>query len=85
MVYANQAKLIRQAREKLGMTQLELARKFNFTSSQAISNVERGLAPFPFKRARKLCDILKIKYTSEFKDAVLKDRWAILNRKGMAA
>lgn len=83
--FDNQAKLIREARERLGLKQSDISKRFQFTSPQLISNVERGLCAFPADRARKLCNILKIDYDAGFKKAVLADCWARYNRKGDAA
>lgn len=49
---------IKVKREKSGMTQLELAKKFHLTSPQFVSNWERGLAPIPPKMFPKLAKIL---------------------------
>jgi transcriptional regulator with XRE-family HTH domain len=60
MMKSKTSALIKTARERAGLTQMELGRALGFTSAQFISNVERGLAPFPMKHAMKTSRLLKI-------------------------
>jgi ribosome-binding protein aMBF1 (putative translation factor) len=53
-------KLIRQARMKCGMSQVQLSQKLKLTTGQYISNVERGLCSLSFDIAKKVCRILSI-------------------------
>lgn len=60
----NYGLIAKEARLKLGLTQKELSLKFGWTTSQAVSNIERNkayypaycLAVFDKKMARKLSD-----------------------------
>lgn len=60
MKYENMSSLIYDYRELRKMTQKELAKQLGFSTSQFISNIERGLATFPIKKMKKLSKILKI-------------------------
>ena len=81
----NQAKLIKKAREKLGLSQQELADRIGFGSAQSISNIERGVIPFPASRARRMCEILGIQFSTTWRAAVVADSWEKYTRKGRAA
>jgi len=83
--YDSQAKVIRDARERMGLSQIEIAKHFKLTTSQLISNVERGLCPFPTQKARRLCEILKIQYSTTWRSAVLEDSWRRYTSKARAA
>jgi transcriptional regulator with XRE-family HTH domain len=71
-------KLIRQAREKAGLTQREVSDRFGFTTSQFISNLERGLSPVPMSMIRKLSRILKISERDLVKTSVEDFKGAML-------
>lgn len=47
--------ILKQAREKAGLSQGELAKELGYSSPQLISNVERGLCSVPLKKARDFC------------------------------
>lgn len=71
--------LIRKARIKKGLTQLELARKLGFTNSQFVSLFERGLSKVPNEVYGKLHIILGVsvqhfvgKKVSEFREETIK-------------
>jgi len=51
---------IRIHREKIGMTQMQLSKKLGYTTSQFISNIERGLCSLPEKKHSKITTILGI-------------------------
>jgi len=72
-MFNNVSKLIREAREREGLSQKEVATRLGYTSSQFISNIERGLCGIPEQQARKFCDILRIAFTTTYIDAVIKD------------
>lgn len=55
-----QGKIIRKARLKKGMTQVELAHALGYTTPQYVSNIERGISPFNNKRVAVISKILKI-------------------------
>jgi transcriptional regulator with XRE-family HTH domain len=51
---------LRVKREKLGLSQRQVADIFNLTSPQFISNFERGLCAIPFPMLRKLSQVYRI-------------------------
>lgn len=52
--------LVKEYREKSGMTQLELARKLGFDMPQFISLMENGHSKIPLNILGKLIQVLKI-------------------------
>ncbi len=50
----NTARLIKETRIKAGISQNELGKKCRYRSGQAISNIERGKAPVPFKMLKAI-------------------------------
>jgi transcriptional regulator with XRE-family HTH domain len=56
------AKLIKNRRKDLNYTQQELQKNLGYKSnrSQYLSNIERGLVPFPVKYIGKLSQALKV-------------------------
>ena len=72
-------KLLRDARLKAGLTQLELAQKLEYTN-QFITNWERGQSKPPFKIMQKLCKILKIE-EKELKQEMFDEDLQILKDK----
>jgi transcriptional regulator with XRE-family HTH domain len=52
--------LVREHRQKAGMTQLELSNKLGYESMQFVSLFERGLSKIPLKVIGKLVVILGI-------------------------
>jgi len=52
---------LRQRRLKMKLSQKELGTLLGWGSGQFISNIERGLAPFPEKDIPKLAKIFKCK------------------------
>lgn len=60
MKFKTQAKVIRDNRKRVGLTQAEVASKVK-VHTQLISNTERGIASFPVSRVQKLGDALKMK------------------------
>lgn len=53
-------KFIQQCRKKLGFNQDYLAKELSYKDKQAISNIERGVAPLPFNRIAKLAQLLGV-------------------------
>lgn len=49
---------LKRGREARGLTQLELAHRLGYRSSQFVSNWERGLVAPPLKNIQKILDIL---------------------------
>lgn len=47
-------KELRQMRESAGLTQTEVAKRFGYTTSQVISNFERGICAPPLGACKKL-------------------------------
>ena len=54
------SKLINKKRKVKGLSQKELAFKLGFSTSQFISNIERGLADIPVNKAVQFAKILDI-------------------------
>lgn len=52
---------LKTARERAGLTQAEVATEFGYTSSQFISNIERGAATVPTEVMVKLVRIYRMK------------------------
>lgn len=53
-------KFIKQRRKELGLNQDYLAKELSYKDKQAISNIERGVAPLPFNRIIKLARLLEV-------------------------
>lgn len=51
---------IRKKRVEKGLTQTQVSKALGYSSSQFISNIERGLASPPFKALKKLMGILDL-------------------------
>ncbi len=51
---------IKNKREKLKMSQGDLAKALGYKTSQFISNLERGLSLPPKENIDKLCEVLKL-------------------------
>jgi transcriptional regulator with XRE-family HTH domain len=51
---------VRRLRMAKGLTQTALAKAVGFKYSQSIANIERGVAPFPVKYAKKFCQAVGI-------------------------
>lgn len=54
------AKILKQNRENLNLTQNQIARKLNYKTSQFVSNWESGLSFPPIKDLRKVANLYKI-------------------------
>ena len=68
--------LVREYRQKAGMTQLELSTKLGYESMQFVSLFERGLSKIPLKVIGKLVVILGIpekKVTKALVDSLVTD------------
>lgn len=61
----NEGTIWRKAREKSEMSQQDVAEKLGFTSSQYVSNIERGLTTMAKKHYRKLARIFGPKVVNE--------------------
>lgn len=55
------AQLIKTARLRKGIPQMELGEKLGYSNGQFISNVERGLCILPFRQLKEVCRLLDIK------------------------
>lgn len=53
-------KMLQKAREKAGLTQADVAKTFNYSTAQFISNWERGISYPPYHILRKLCSMYQI-------------------------
>ena len=54
--------VIRERREELGLSQMDLARALKLKSPQFISNIERGLVNIPLKKIDQFCRVLQLDY-----------------------
>jgi transcriptional regulator with XRE-family HTH domain len=50
--------LLKDARERAGLSQKDLAQQLQYESPQFISNIERGLATIPADKLIEICEIL---------------------------
>lgn len=53
-------KFLQRRRKELKLNQDQVARILNYKDKQAISNIERGVAPLPFNRIKKLAKLLEL-------------------------
>lgn len=60
--------IVRDARIKQDKSQKDLAVKLGHSSAQAVSNCERGLAPFSIKTLSKVATVLKMDRKKLYKD-----------------
>lgn len=68
---------LKTKRELAEISQVDLAKKLGYSSSQFVSNWERGLATPPLKSLAKICDLLDVD-TKEIMDLVLNQTRAML-------
>lgn len=54
------ARYLKQKRLAAGLSQVEVAQKLGYTTSQFVSNWERGVAPPPVRTLRKLAQLYKV-------------------------
>jgi len=54
----NVSQYLKNCRLAAGLTQKYVAKKFRWTSSQYVSNWERGLSSPPLRRLKKLCKLI---------------------------
>ena len=64
------SKFLRECREKVGLTQMEVADELGYSSAQFVSNWERGLSSPPMKTLNKLSQMYKVG-TEELFQAIL--------------
>ncbi len=64
------SKFLRESREKVGLTQMDVANKLGYSSAQFISNWERGLSSPPMKTLNILSSMYKVG-TEELFQAIL--------------
>lgn len=50
---------LKRHRTRKGMSQMDVAKQFNFTTAQFISNLERGISPVPKDMIIPLSKLLK--------------------------
>ncbi|MCB0369651.1 MAG: helix-turn-helix transcriptional regulator [Bdellovibrionales bacterium] len=77
-IYVDIGKMIRDYREKKGLTQLELAEFLGYETSQFVSLFERGLSKVPMEVLGQLVIILGIP-EKQFKGILIKDFEAEIN------
>ena len=66
---------IKQAREALGMTQAELARRMGYSARSTINRIENGSQAFPMKKLDKFAQVLDVTpaYLAGFTEADIPD------------
>lgn len=69
----------KEAREKAGLTQKEVAQTLGYSSPQFISNWERGVCGVPMSALRELIRLYSLK-TSEVIDLILESEEKTLKR-----
>jgi len=74
-MFKNQGALIRQSREKSGLTQGELSQKLGFTNPQFVSNWEREQSGYPNSAIKQLSKLLSID-KKDLIEAKVKDFYA---------
>lgn len=70
--FLNIAKLVKQSRQKVKLTQTELSYKLGFKNGQFVSNIERGICSIPSKAILKVAVELNIQ-PQEIIDAMVQD------------
>lgn len=65
-------KLLRKNRIKKGLTQLDVAKKFKYSTTQFIHLIETGKSKVPLKILAKYCDFLGVDKT-EIKEVLFRD------------
>jgi len=73
-------KFLREKREAKGITQLKMARALGLSSSQFVSNIERGLASIPVPKIKLYAQILGVNEKELF-EVVQKDKIAEMEAK----
>ncbi|MEK6553813.1 MAG: helix-turn-helix transcriptional regulator [Bdellovibrionota bacterium] len=71
---------LKEARIKKGLTQGEIAKHLGLTSSQYISNIERGLCPASLETIQVLIQLYDLK-TSKVMDILIADYRKTLEKK----
>ena len=71
--------LIRNRREKIGMTQIELSEKLGLTSSQFVSLFERGKSKVPLSSLKLICEAIGLN-KKKAKGVLVYDYMCKLNR-----
>lgn len=49
---------LRECREKIGLTQGDVAKKMGWDNAQYVSNIERGISAPPKAGIKKMCELL---------------------------
>lgn len=69
---SNFSQYLKQSRIAAGLSQRDVSEKLGYTTSQFISNWERGLSTPPIKVAKKLATLYKLSL-DEFSELLLQD------------
>lgn len=65
------SQFLKDSREEMGLTQIDVAQKLGYSSAQFISNWERGLSSPPMKSINILAQMYKVS-TEDLFQAILK-------------
>ncbi len=71
--YSQLGNYLKEKRETAGLSQKDVSQKLGYTSTQFISNWERGLASPPLVALAELVQLYKIN-KAEFMDKILEDK-----------
>lgn len=52
--------MLRELREKRGLTQADVSTKLGYTSPQFVSNIERGITSFPEGKVKMFAKVLQV-------------------------
>ena len=76
--HKNLPKLISYARERHAITQSDLARYLGYTTSQLISNFERGLCSLPIDRFSDIAKCLKLNINDLIEEYIEDERAKVM-------
>ena len=71
--------VIRELRERKGLSQAEIAGMLGLRTAQSISNIERGVSPLPRTKIKRFADILGVG-KGEIVDALMQEMGETVSR-----
>jgi len=75
------AKYYVNCRHRAGLSQMDIARHFKFTTAQFISNVERGIVPIPMNRLKSWLKLIKADPTTVY--MLMKDEFDLVTKRAL--
>lgn len=76
----NSGKILKQSREKIGLSQGDVSKSLGYTTCQFVSNLERGISLIPANKFNIFCKTLKIS-KAQLLEAVMNDLKSQYTRK----